>query len=105
MEVVYAGLHLPPEQVARVAVDEDVDVVGVSILSGAHLTLVPLLIAELRNLNAAEVPVVCGGVIPDDDIPELVSAGVVAVVDQETPLDEVVETVRRVVTTAVRTDR
>jgi methylmalonyl-CoA mutase C-terminal domain/subunit len=100
MEVVYAGLHLPPEQVAQVAVDEDVDVVGVSILSGAHLTLVPLLIAGLRNLDAPDVPVVCGGVIPDDDIAELTSAGVAAVVDQEIPLDEVVEVVRNVVATS-----
>jgi methylmalonyl-CoA mutase C-terminal domain/subunit len=95
MEVVYGGLHLTPEQVARIAVDEDVDVIGVSILSGAHLTLIPILTAALGDLGASDVAIVCGGVIPDEDIPRLIDAGVSAIVDQEATLHEVVAVVRQ----------
>jgi methylmalonyl-CoA mutase C-terminal domain/subunit len=96
MEVVYGGLHLTPEQVVRIAVDEDVDVVGVSILSGAHLTLVPLVADGLRRSGAGDIAIVCGGVIPDEDVAELREIGVVDVVDQEASLDDVVAVVRGV---------
>jgi len=96
MEVVYGGLHLTPEQVARIAVDEDVDVIGVSILSGAHLTLIPLLIDALGTLGSGDIAILCGGVIPDEDGEALRRSGVSAIVDQEAPLDEVVAIVRAI---------
>lgn len=97
MEVIYGGLHLTPRQVAKIAVEEDVDVVGLSILSGAHMTLVPLVIEALGEYGAGDIPLVCGGVIPSDDATELRSLGVVEVIDQEAPLDAVAEVVRSVV--------
>lgn len=93
MEVIYTGVHATPEQVARVAIEEDVDVIGISILSGAHGTLFPLLVDALRVEGADDIPVVAGGVIPDEDIPVLNDIGV-QVVAQEAPLDELVERVR-----------
>lgn len=93
MEVVYTGLHLTPEQVARAAVQEDVDVVGISILSGAHMTLFPLLLDALRTEGVDDLPIVAGGLIPDDDTAELAAMGV-QLVSQEAPLEELVERVR-----------
>jgi ethylmalonyl-CoA mutase len=78
MEVVYSGIRLTPEQIAASARDEDVDVVGLSILSGSHLELVPQVIALLRG-EGVDVPVVVGGIIPEEDRPRLLSAGVAAV--------------------------
>src|ERR1041385_8205460 len=68
MEVVYTGLHRTPEQIVSAAVQEDVDVVGVSILSGAHMTLMPRIVALLEAQGASDIRVVVGGVIPDEDI-------------------------------------
>jgi methylmalonyl-CoA mutase C-terminal domain/subunit len=93
MEVVYTGLHLTPEQVARAAVQEDVDVVGISILSGAHMTLFPLLFDALRTEGVDDLPIVAGGLIPDDDTAELAAMGV-RLVPQEAPLEELVARVR-----------
>jgi (2R)-ethylmalonyl-CoA mutase len=78
MEVVYSGIRLTPEQIAASARDEDVDVVGLSILSGSHLELVPQVIALLRR-EGVDVPVVVGGIIPEEDRPRLLSEGVAAV--------------------------
>ncbi len=78
MEVVYSGIRLTPEQIAASARDEDVDVVGLSILSGSHLELVPQVIALLRA-EGVDVPVVVGGIIPEEDRPRLLGAGVAAV--------------------------
>jgi (2R)-ethylmalonyl-CoA mutase len=78
MEVIYQGIRLTPEQVAAVARDEDVDLVGLSILSGSHLELVPDVIERLRA-EGVTVPVVVGGIIPEDDRPRLLDAGVAAV--------------------------
>ena len=78
MEVVYSGIRLTPEQIAASARDEDVDIVGLSILSGSHLELVPQVIALLRG-EGVDVPVVVGGIIPEEDRPRLLSAGVAAV--------------------------
>lgn len=78
MEVIYQGIRLTPEQIASVARDEDVDVVGLSILSGSHLELVPMVIKLLRD-NDVEAPVVVGGIIPEDDRPKLLANGVAAV--------------------------
>jgi len=98
MEVIYTGLHRRPEEVVRIAVEEDVDLIGVSILSGAHLTLVPRIVAGMKEHGIAdEVALVVGGVVPDEDIEVLQALGVAAVVGQETTPDEIVATVRRVV--------
>ena len=71
MDVIYTGLHRTPEEVVAAAVQEDVDVLGVSILSGAHMTLLPRIIELLRSSDASDVLVVAGGVIPDEDLPAL----------------------------------
>jgi len=75
-EVIYTGLHQTPEMVAEAAVQEDVDAVGLSILSGAHLTLFPAVIDELRRRGAADVVVFGGGIVPDEDLAPLAQAGV-----------------------------
>jgi len=93
MDVIYTGLHRTPEEVVAAAVQEDVDVVGVSLLSGAHMTLIPRIVALLREAGA-EAALVVGGVIPDEDVPALKTAGAVDVVLQDTPPDEVVRRVR-----------
>ncbi|MGH2499324.1 MAG: cobalamin B12-binding domain-containing protein [Candidatus Limnocylindria bacterium] len=98
MEVVYTGLHRRPEEVVGAAVQEDVDMVGVSILSGAHMTIFPRLIELLKQHGAFEdIVLVAGGVIPDDDVVALKGLGVAEVVGQETSPDDVVATVRRLV--------
>ncbi|HBH03460.1 MAG TPA: methylmalonyl-CoA mutase [Candidatus Rokubacteria bacterium] len=94
MEVIYTGLHRTPEEVAAAAVQEDVDVVGVSLLSGAHLTLIPRLVELLRRSGARDIALVVGGVIPDEDVPTLRDLGAADVVLQDTPPDEVVRRVR-----------
>jgi methylmalonyl-CoA mutase C-terminal domain/subunit len=78
-EVIYTGLHQTPEQVAEAVVQEDADAVGLSLLSGAHMTLIPRIIEELKTRGADDVLVFGGGIIPDDDIPKLKEIGVAAV--------------------------
>lgn len=90
MEVVYTGLHRTPEEVVTAAVQEDVDVVGISCLSGAHMTLVPRVIELLKASGAGDIPVVVGGVFPDEDVPAMKRLGVVEVIGQDTPPAEVV---------------
>jgi len=98
MEVVYTGLHRRPEEVVAAAVQEDVDMIGVSILSGAHMTLFPRLIELMKRAGVfGDMLLVAGGVIPDDDVVALKRLGVAEVVDQEMPPDDVVATVRRLV--------
>ena len=92
MEVIYTGLFQTPETVAAAAVDEDVDVVGLSMLSGAHMTLAPLVVEALRA-RGSDVPVVVGGIVPDQDVPDLVAAGVAAVLGPGASADSVVATV------------
>lgn len=96
MEVIYTGLFQTPDTVAAAAIDEDVDVVGLSMLSGAHLTLAPLVVRALRD-RGSDVPVVVGGIIPDQDVEELVAAGVAAVLGPGATADAVVGTVASVV--------
>jgi methylmalonyl-CoA mutase, C-terminal domain len=79
MEVIYTGLHRTPEEVVEAAVQEDVDVVGLSLLSGAHMTLVPKVMDLLRERGLDDVLVVVGGIVPDDDAERLMSAGVAAI--------------------------
>jgi 2-hydroxyisobutanoyl-CoA mutase small subunit len=100
MDVIYTGLHRTPEEVVAAAVQEDVDVLGVSILSGAHLTLLPRIIDLLRASDATDVLLVAGGVIPDEDVPTLRDAGVAEVFLQETPPAMLVARVRELVETA-----
>jgi len=88
-EVVYTGLRQTPEMVATAALQEDVDVVGLSILSGAHLTLLPRICQLLREQGMADVLVTAGGIIPDEDIPALEEAGVAAVFGPGTSIGEV----------------
>lgn len=76
MEVIYTGLHQTPEMIASAAVQEDVDAVGLSIMSGAHMTLFPAVIDLLKERNANDILVFGGGIIPDDDIPKLKKLGV-----------------------------
>jgi methylmalonyl-CoA mutase C-terminal domain/subunit len=88
-EVIYTGLHQTPEQVVQAAVQEDADAVGLSLLSGAHLTLVPKVVEGLRREGLDDVLVLCGGIIPDKDIPVLKEAGVAAVFTPGSPLPEI----------------
>ena len=97
MDVIYTGLHRTPDEVVDAAVQEDADVIGVSILSGAHMTVFPRILALLRERGADDILVVGGGVIPDDDLPKLRDAGVREVMLQDTPPDAIVAMIRRVV--------
>jgi methylmalonyl-CoA mutase C-terminal domain/subunit len=93
-EVVYTGLRQTPEMVANAALQEDVDVVGLSILSGAHMTLVPKICKLIQDEGMGDVLVVLGGIIPDDDVPALREAGVAAVFGPGTTIGEVAEFLR-----------
>jgi methylmalonyl-CoA mutase C-terminal domain/subunit len=94
MEVIYTGLHQTPEQIAEAALQEDVDVVGISILSGAHNTLVPKIIRALRERGLDDVLVIVGGIIPAEDIPFLKSQGVTEVFGPGTETEEIVRFTR-----------
>jgi methylmalonyl-CoA mutase C-terminal domain/subunit len=96
MEVIYTGLRQTPEMVAEAALQEDVDVVGLSILSGAHLALTPRVLELLRANGQGEVPVFLGGIIPDDDLPKLKEMGVAEVFGPGTSTEAVVAAVKRV---------
>ena len=90
-EVIYTGLRKSPEHIARVAVDEGVDAVGLSILSGSHRELVRQVMDELKKLRAADIKVFVGGTIPSDDVAALEGLGVRGVYTSEQPLAEVIE--------------
>ena len=94
MEVIYTGLHQTPEQIVETAIQEDADAVGISILSGAHMTLVPRIVDLLRQRDAGDVRVVVGGTIPAEDIAELKSLGVAEVFTPGAPTSEIVEFLR-----------
>jgi methylmalonyl-CoA mutase, C-terminal domain len=94
MEVIYTGLHQTPEQIVETAIQEDVDAVGVSILSGAHMTLVPRIVDGLREHGADEVLVVVGGTIPPEDADELRGLGVAAVFGPGATTTEIVDFLR-----------
>jgi len=91
MEVIYTGLHQTPEQIVETAIQEDADAVGVSILSGAHMTLVPRIVEGLRDRDAGDVLVVVGGTIPPDDADELKARGVAAVFGPGATTTEIVD--------------
>ncbi len=94
MEVIYAGLHQSPEQIVEAAIEEDVDMVGLSILSGAHMTLFPRVLELLGEKGAPDIKVVGGGVIPDKDIDELKKTGLVEVFTPGIPIADIVEFIR-----------
>lgn len=95
-EVVYTGLFQTPDTVAAAAVDEDVDVIGLSMLSGAHMTLAPLVVQKVRE-RGMDIPVVVGGIVPDVDRAPLAAAGVAAVLTPGATADEVVATIKSLV--------
>jgi methylmalonyl-CoA mutase C-terminal domain/subunit len=88
-EIIYSGLHQTPAQIAETAVQEDVDAVGLSSLSGAHRTLFPQVVEELASRGAGDIIVFGGGVIPEGDIPTLVAGGLAAVFTPGAPLDDI----------------
>ena len=93
-EVIYTGLHQTPEMVAEAAIQEDVDAVGLSILSGAHLTLFPAVVEELRKRGGGDKLVFGGGIIPDEDMPALARAGVARVFTPGASTQEIVDWIR-----------
>lgn len=94
-EVIYAGMLLSPEQVVEAALQEDVDAIGLSILSGAHMSLTERIMSLLKAHGAGDLPVFLGGVIPDKDIQRLCEWGVIEVYLPDTPIASIVESVRR----------
>ena len=98
MEVIYTGLHQTPEQIVETAIQEDADAVGISILSGAHMTLVPRILELLRENGVEDVVVVVGGTIPNDDVIELKKQGVAEVFTPGAPTSAIVDFLRSAVT-------
>jgi methylmalonyl-CoA mutase cobalamin-binding domain/chain len=98
MEVIYTGLHQTPEQIVETVLQEDADAVGLSILSGAHMTLVPRVVELLREQDAGDVVVTVGGTIPTQDIPELKELGVAAVFTPGAPTQDIIEFIKGAVT-------
>jgi methylmalonyl-CoA mutase C-terminal domain/subunit len=97
MDVIYSGLHRTPEEVVTAAIQEDVDVLGVSLLSGVQLTVFPKIFQLLKSKGANDMIVVAGGVMPDEDVIELKKLGVKDVMLQDTPPDAIVATLTRLV--------
>lgn len=93
-EVIYTGLHQTPEMIAEAAIQEDVDAIGLSVLSGAHMTLLPAILELLRNKGAGEIIVFGGGIIPPEDIQALKEAGIREVFTPGASTDAIVEWVR-----------
>jgi methylmalonyl-CoA mutase, C-terminal domain len=98
MEVIYTGLHQTPEQIVETVLQEDADAVGLSILSGAHMTLVPRVVELLREQDAGDVIVTVGGTIPAQDIPELKELGVAEVFTPGAPTSDIIAFIRSSVT-------
>ena len=94
MEVIYTGLRQTPEMIAEAALQEDVDAVGLSILSGAHNTLLPRVVALLRAHDMADVPVFAGGIIPEEDIPDLKAAGIAGIFGPGTSTNDIIAFIR-----------
>ena len=90
-EVIYSGLHQTPEQIVETALQEDVDAIGLSSLSGAHMALFPRVVSLLADRDASDIVVFGGGVIPDDDVDELAAAGLAAIFTPGSPLSEIVD--------------
>jgi methylmalonyl-CoA mutase C-terminal domain/subunit len=97
MDVIYTGLHRTPEETVTAAVQEDVDVLGISLLSGAHMTIFPRILELLKEAGAADILLVGGGAMPDGDILALKDIGVAATLLQDTPPTVIVETIRNLI--------
>jgi methylmalonyl-CoA mutase C-terminal domain/subunit len=97
MEVIYTGLHQTPEQIVATVIQEDADAVGLSILSGAHMTLVPRIVELLHEEGVEDVIVTVGGTIPADDIPELKELGVAAVFTPGAPTSDIIDFIKSAV--------
>ena len=95
MEVIYTGLHQTPEQIVETVIQEDAQAVGLSVLSGAHMTLVPRIVALLEEQGIDDVVLIVGGTIPGDDIPELKRLGVAAVFTPGAPLQDIIDFLRQ----------
>ncbi|WP_131768491.1 cobalamin B12-binding domain-containing protein [Candidatus Protofrankia californiensis] len=104
MEVVYTGLHQTPEQIVETAIQEDADCIGLSVLSGAHMTLFARLMELLRERGATDIVVTGGGIIPDADIPELKALGVAEIFTPGTTTGEIVKWIRSRVAAAHASD-
>ncbi len=94
MEVIYLGLRVTPEQIAEAAIQEDVDVVGISCLSGAHMTLFPKTVRLIREKSNRDILFIGGGIIPKKDIPKLEAAGIAQTFGPGTPLNEIVKFIK-----------
>ncbi|MEP1213393.1 MAG: cobalamin B12-binding domain-containing protein [Marinobacter sp.] len=97
MDVVYTGLHRTPEEVVDAAIQEDVDILGISLLSGAHMHIFPKVLELLKEKEAEDMIVAGGGVIPDDDVKELYEMGVHKILLQDTPPQEIIDSFRQLV--------
>ncbi len=97
MDVVYTGLHRTPEEVVDAAIQEDVDILGISLLSGAHMHIFPKVLELLKAREAEDMIVAGGGVIPDDDVKELYQMGVHKILLQDTPPQEIIDSFRQLV--------
>lgn len=97
MDVVYSGLHRSPDEVVAAAVQEDVDVLGISLLSGAHMTIFPKVIAGLKARGVEDMILLGGGVMPDEDAAALKEMGVHEVLLQDTPPNQIIQTIERLV--------
>ncbi len=95
MEVIYTGLRKTPEQVVNAAIQEDVDVIGISLLSGAHMAIVPKIIDHLKKHDALDIVLIVGGIIPPQDIPKLKEMGVDGIFVPGSSLDEIVEFIKK----------
>jgi methylmalonyl-CoA mutase, C-terminal domain len=95
MEVIYTGIRQTPEMIVAAALQEDVDVIGLSILSGAHMALFPKIVELLRAQGMDDVIILAGGIFPDEDIPKMKELGIGGVFGPGTPLGEIVEFIRR----------
>ncbi len=105
MEVVYTGLHQTPEMIVNAAIQEDVDVIGISILSGAHMTVFPKIMQLLSDREVDDIVVVGGGVIQEADVPKLKAAGVRAIFDADATTQDLIDGIERVVAEFGRTAR
>ena len=97
MDVIYTGLHRTPEEVVNAAVQEDVDILGISLLSGAHMTICPKIMQLLEDKDAADTIVVVGGVVPDEDVTPLKEMGVKELLLQDTPPKEIAARLEKLV--------
>lgn len=100
MEVIYTGLRQTPEMIVEAALQEDVDVIGLSILSGAHMAIAPRILELMRENDLEDVNVVIGGIIPDDDIPQLQAMGVGGVFGPGANTDDIIQHIRKMVASA-----